>query len=169
MEEEEGDAHGFKKPGKLAGDDDLVAYFLGLTLPLGDGLARVRAAAGAGAAGSPPPSFASLGEEERLLAFGAHREARGRHASLASHKKCSAVVEALLQASTASQVVLFWQALAPYGPYLACNRFSSHVLQTLLGLAPAASAPSSGPASAVPSHSRCARPSRPTFARRRAR
>jgi nucleolar protein 9 len=137
------DVGAFKKPHKLSGavpaDEDLVAYFRALEVPLSDALARVRGLApalGAPTAPAPLQSVAALQEEEPLLLVaGAHREARGRHASLASHKKCSRVVESLLRASAAAQLLRFWEGLAPYAPYLCCNRYSSHVLQTLLSLA----------------------------------
>jgi len=145
------DLGAFKKPHKLssavAADEDLVAYYRALEVPLADALARVRGlaprAAAAGGGGAPsapaaPPlhSVAALGEEEPLLLVaGAHREARGRHASLASHKKCSRVVESLLRASAAAQLLRFWEGISPYAPYLCCNRYSSHVMQTLLSLA----------------------------------
>lgn len=54
--------------------------------------------------------------------------------SAATHKKCSFVVEQLLRAATAQQVVLFFAALEPYLDFCCANRYSSHVMETLLGL-----------------------------------
>ena len=155
----------FKKPHKLMSgvptDDDLVAYFKSLEVPLSEMSSRMRAAAreavksanttsasvtavGSADADIPPPSSIlpvplpspdSLDEDDLLLVAGAHREAHGRLASLASHKRASRVVEALLVASPGASLVRAWDAIAPYAAYLSCNRHASHVLATLLALA----------------------------------
>ena len=54
--------------------------------------------------------------------------------ALATHKKCSFVVEQLLRAATAQQVIVFFAALEPYLDFCCTNRYSSHVMETLMGL-----------------------------------
>ena len=115
-----GDRHGFKKPHKLestvVADADLVAYFRQLEVPLSE-------LSAASAASAPDAASAALVST-------AHRELSGRAASLASHKKTSRIIETLLNASPAALLVSFWDGISPYAPWLSCNRYSSHVMQT---------------------------------------
>ena len=104
---------GFRKPAKP--DDDVVAYVRQLELPLSE--------VAANRTGS---------EEALLLVASAHREMRHREASLAAHKKASHVVETLLCVSTAYQLATFARALVPYIAWMCTNRYSSHVLETML-------------------------------------
>ena len=109
-----------RKPAKA--DDDLVSYIRQLELPLAEALKNV------GEGGELPL-------DNRLLVRSVFREIHKREATLATHKKCSLVVEQLLRAATAQQVVTFFASLEPYLDFCCTNRYSSHVMETLLGLA----------------------------------
>ena len=114
MSDDEGEYNGLPKPSKP--DDDLVSYVRQLEIPLAE-------AAESASSGS-----------ERVVVVATYREINKREASLASHKKCSVVIESLLRASSAEQLVAFTNAVAPYLPWMCTNRYSSHVLETLFSL-----------------------------------
>ncbi len=129
-------------------DDDLVAYIRQLQIPLEEavaavtaGLARTRSGANPGGATSGGASSSSSGgdgaplslssviaEDQSILIGSVHREIKKRQASLATHKLCSFIVEALVVASPAHLVAHFLHSLIPYTGFLSTNRFGTHVL-----------------------------------------
>ena len=116
-----------KRPAKP--EEDLVSYVRQLQIPLGD-LAGVVAAVGAGAGGK----HHTLSPTQSALVGTCYREVSKREASLATHKRASQVLESLLRCSPPSRLADAAGALNQYLPFCACNRFSSHTIETLLGL-----------------------------------
>lgn len=57
-----------------------------------------------------------------------------QQASLATNKHCSLVLEKLLRNSSHEQLKTFFRGLRGYFNFLGFNRFSTHVLETLLSL-----------------------------------
>ncbi len=106
----------------MKADDDLVSYIRQLELPLGEALVAVEAGG-------------SISTEHLVLVRSVFREIKKREATLATHKKCSFVVELLLKTATVQQLVSFFAAIAFYMDFMCTNRYASHVLETLLSLA----------------------------------
>ncbi|KAA0154981.1 hypothetical protein FNF29_02125 [Cafeteria roenbergensis] len=102
---------GFKRPRKP--EDDTIAYFRGLEVPLrSEDDLEARAAL-----------VENLFEEISL-----------REASLATHRKCSVLIEAALRLASPRCVVEVAERMLPYCGFLASDRYGSHVLQTTVGL-----------------------------------
>jgi nucleolar protein 9 len=55
--------------------------------------------------------------------------------SVASDKRCSSILESLLVKATPAQLRVFFHAFAGYNLFLWTNRYSSHVLETMLRIA----------------------------------
>eukprot|EP00947_MAST-08B_sp_MAST-8B-sp1_P002935 g2935.t1 len=134
----------WKKPRRV--DEDALSYFRQLEGMLdspapgagGDASAAGGGSAGGGSAGGAGAAAAGAGggsEERDMLLVNVHEELRGKEASMASDKLGSVFVEKLLRQSTDDQLRAFVGGLKGYYPFLVCNRFSSHVMQTLLALA----------------------------------
>lgn len=101
------------------------------------GTKRDRDGTPSSAAATASPSVltvATLDDESSALVRRAYTEIKRREASLASNKKCSLVIELLLQSSSATQLLRFGESLVPYLGFLCNNRYSSHTLQTWLAL-----------------------------------
>ncbi|CAE7318368.1 NOP9, partial [Symbiodinium sp. KB8] len=96
------------KPRKL--DDSAVEYLRQLELPLRDADA----------------------EQRHILTRRVLEELLGREASAATSKKCSYLVENVLSQAPILSVATFAASLADYLPFVSCDRFGSHVLQTCL-------------------------------------
>ena len=72
------------------------------------------------------------GDERAALVRNVLEEIHQSEASLASHKRCSFVLESLLTLTESpGALVMFLKHLQPYYGWLVYNRFSSHVVESL--------------------------------------
>ena len=94
-------------------EDDTIAYFRGLEVPL--------------------RSEDDLDAREALV-INLFDEIKQREASLATHRKCSVLLEAALRLAPSRCVVRAAERMVPYCGFLACDRYGSHVLQTATAL-----------------------------------
>jgi hypothetical protein len=73
--------------------------------------------------------------DQQLLLQNIYDEMKAHEASLASDKKGSQIMEKILSRSTPKQIRSFFSGFKGYFAFLATNRYSSHVLQRIMGLA----------------------------------
>lgn len=78
--------------------------------------------------------FSVMDDDTRALVLRVYNEIHHREASLATHKKCSFVIEWVLYLSNAVQLIRFGEVCIPYLSFMTSNRYGSHVLQTWLSL-----------------------------------
>jgi nucleolar protein 9 len=72
--------------------------------------------------------------DQELLLQNIYDEMKNHEASLASDKKGSQIMEKLIARSTPVQIRSFFSGCKGYFAFLATNRYSSHVLQKIMGL-----------------------------------
>jgi hypothetical protein len=100
---------GFKRPRKV--DDDTITYLRGLEIPL---------------------KTEEDAESRELLVENMFEEVKSKEASLATHRKCSFIMETAVRVAPPAVAVTVAQRLLPYAGFLATDRYGSHVLQTVI-------------------------------------